>query len=256
MARTPSQTIAPPDDRSTRDALVMVGIGIILLFAALGVVSAGIFLGNKVTGNSKPGHAASTSTGRVQAMQDVHRAQAQATQIVQAAQTTGKSIVKHSTTRANRQAAAIVAAAKHKASQTSAGTTTGAVAAAPTAAPSYSYPSTSSGSSSAASGSTSSGGVASGSSGSTGSADLSNLPASWLVVGYNATFGSGPGSVGGITVLNRGNKTFHGVARVIYAKGGQATAAFSGLAPGQSAILPLNGPAYPGGGYRIEVDVP
>jgi hypothetical protein len=52
-------------------------------------------------------------------------------------------------------------------------------------------------------------------------------------------------------VTNRSGKTFNGVAHVAYAKGGGANAAFSGLAPGQTRVLPLNGPAYPGGGYTI-----
>jgi hypothetical protein len=72
-------------------------------------------------------------------------------------------------------------------------------------------------------------------------------------VAYNATFGSGPGGAGSITVTNRSGKTFSGIARVVYAGGGSASAPFSGLAPGQTLTLPLNGRAYPGGGYQILV---
>jgi hypothetical protein len=85
--------------------------------------------------------------------------------------------------------------------------------------------------------------------------NLRGLPASWLVVGYNATFGSGPGSAGSISVLNRSGKVFSGVAVVQYTRGGSASASFSGLAPGQSLLLPLNGRVYAGGGYRILVNV-
>jgi hypothetical protein len=261
VASTSGQTIAPPNDRSTRDTLVLVGIGIILLFAVIGVVSAGVFLGSKVTSASKPTtHSNSTTAGdRSAALQDVHRAQSQATKIVAAAQSTGKSIVRHQTSRAQKRAQAIVAAARSQATKT----TRSAVAApssnspASTAGGTYSYGYGSTGSS-AAPGASGAAGTSTGSTASSGSAsvNLGSLPASWLVVGYNATFGSGPGNVGGITVLNRGNKTFSGTAHVIYAKGGQATASFAGLAPGQSEVLPLNGPAYPGGGFSIRVDVP
>jgi hypothetical protein len=79
------------------------------------------------------------------------------------------------------------------------------------------------------------------------------LPSSWLVVAYNATFGSGPGSAGSITVTNRSGKRFSGTAEVVYAGGGTARAVFSGLAPGQTLVLPLNGPTYPGRGFTIRV---
>ena len=70
---------------------------------------------------------------------------------------------------------------------------------------------------------------------------------------YNATFGSGPGSAGSISVTNRDARTFSGTAEVVYTNGTTARAGFSGLAPGQTVVLPLNGAVYPGGGYHIEV---
>jgi hypothetical protein len=87
--------------------------------------------------------------------------------------------------------------------------------------------------------------------GQTTSPNLSGLPDTWKVVGYGATFGSGPGNAGSVGVLNRSAKTFSGVVVVQYANGGSASAPFSGLAPGQSLTLPLNGKSYTGGGYHI-----
>jgi hypothetical protein len=72
-------------------------------------------------------------------------------------------------------------------------------------------------------------------------------------VGYNVSFGSGPGNAGSITVLNRGKTAFSGVARVYYTGGGSSRAIFTNLAPGQTAVLPLNGRAYTGRGYTIRL---
>jgi hypothetical protein len=88
-----------------------------------------------------------------------------------------------------------------------------------------------------------------------GAPNLAGLPSSWLVIGYSPTFGSGPGSAGGVGVVNRGNVRFSGTIRIVYNRGGSAVARFSGLLPGQSLILPLNGPAYPGGGFVMRVIV-
>jgi hypothetical protein len=89
--------------------------------------------------------------------------------------------------------------------------------------------------------------------------NLSGVPASWLVVAYGATFGSGPGSAGSITVLNRSQKTFSGTARVEYVGHngslGSSSATFSGLAPGQTEVLPLNGAPYPSSASRYHIVV-
>lgn len=146
------------------------------------------------------------------------------------------------------------------------GTTAGSLPTGSSTAPSTSSSTTSStgvdgAGSSGTVGNTASGGQPFGAAGATlggagSTPNLSGLPASWRVVGYNASFGGGPGGAGSITVTNRGFKTYSGVARVVYAGGGSASASFSGLAPGQTEVLPLNGPAYRGGGYRIVVNVP
>jgi hypothetical protein len=242
----------------------MVGIGIILLFAIIGVVSAGIFVGGRVNGKSasKP-PTPRASTGNPIAAQDLARARAQATQIVQAAQQSSKSLIAKQTSSARKQAAAIVAAARRQAASIAASASSASAATGPSASTgstgAYSAAgSTSSGAYSGAAGSTT---PAYGSTGPTTAAgtppsatvNLSNLPASWLVVAYNARFGAGPGSAGSITVTNRSSRTFSGTAQVRYATGGAASAPFSGIAPGQTIVLPLNGPAYPGGGYNIQV---
>lgn len=256
--------IAPPNDRRARDAAVMVGVGIILLFAVVGVVSAGIFVGGRVTSKSaSPRSTPPASTGNPVAAQDLARARAQATQIVQAAQQSSKTLVARQTANAKKQAAAILAAARKQA----ASITASASAAPPPASSApvssgstgvYSAGSSTSGSTTGTSGSTSSGYGSTGPTTAAGTppsatVNLNNLPASWLVVAYNATFGSGPGSAGSITVTNRSSKTFSGTAQVTYSSGGTASAPFAGLAPGQTLVLPLNGRVYPGGGYSIQV---
>lgn len=255
--------IAPPNDRRARDAAVMVGIGIILLFAVVGVVSAGIFVGGRVTSKSaSPKSTPRASTGNPVAAQDLARARAQATQIVQAAQQSSKTLVARQTASARKQAAAILAAARKQAASI-----TASASAAPPAASSAPVSSGSTGAFSAGStsgsttgttGSTSSGFGSTGPTTAAGTppsamVNLNNLPATWLVVAYNATFGSGPGSAGSITVTNRSGKTFSGTAQVTYSGGGTASAPFAGLAPGQTLVLPLNGRVYPGGGYSIQV---
>jgi hypothetical protein len=258
---------------------VAAGVAVVLAFAVVGVVSAGTFVADKMSGGSN----AATRTppprrGPSVAVQDVTRAQAQATAIVNSAQTAGHGIVATATTRANRQARTIVAAARRQAaaiaakSAASASSNTGSgVSAAPPVsptAPAVVAPYTGTSAQTATQGGTTASttyqgvttaptttayGTTTGS-GPTTAPNLAGLPASWKVVGYNATFGSGRGSAGSITVTNRSGKTFSGTAKVVYAHGGSALASFSGLAPGQTLVLPLNGAAYRGGGYRIVVN--
>lgn len=241
-------------------------LGLILLFALLGVGSAGAYFAGKLsTGSSAPSHRGRASGSSV-AVADVARAQAQATAIVKAAQDASGTIVKQATRKARRQANVIIATAHRRARAISA-----AAPAPVTSAP----PATGGITTAPGSGASTGAGIAqqpvvvptavplqtpivSGTTPSTASGttpNLSGVPASWLVVGYNATFGSGPGSAGSISVINRSGKVFSGVATVRYSTGALASASFSGLAPGQSEVLPLNGPAYPGGGYVIGVNV-
>ncbi|MBV9280739.1 MAG: hypothetical protein JOZ41_11700 [Chloroflexi bacterium] len=258
---------------------VAAGVAVVLAFAVVGVVSAGSFAADKLSGSSK----SATSTpparrGPSVAVQDVTRAQAQATAIVNNAQAAGHGIVATATTRANRQAGAIVAAARRQAAAiaakspaSSSGSSGTAASAAPPVsptAPAVVAPYTGTSAQSTFQGGTTPSTTYQGvttvpttpaystttGSGAATSPSLAGLPASWKVVGYNATFGAGPGSAGSITVTNRSGKKFSGMARVVYAHGGSAVASFSGLAPGQTLVLPLDGAAYRGGGYRIEVN--
>jgi hypothetical protein len=218
------------------------------LLALFGLVSGGIFIARAFSAGSHPSKSGHSTTGSSLAVADLARAQAQATAIVKAANSTRTSIVRGARRQAQRQAAAIVAAAQKRARQIAAQPTPVPAAAAPvnTSQPTYYYPTAT-----PAPGV----GLTYPTRGSAPSPNLRGLPASWLVVGYNATFGSGPGSAGSVAVINRGGKVFTGTAVVRYTKGGSATASFSGLAPGQSLVLPLNGPRYAGGGYTILVNV-
>lgn len=252
MARTSVRRPTQPRGKRASNGLVIAGIVVVLIFALLGVVSAGAFVAGKVS--SSP---AATATPRVVVAQNqtarlaIARAQAQATAIVRHAQVAGRAIVSVATTRANKQVKRMLAAAKHQ-SQATVSSSTPSIAAAvpPTVAPNGAFATTvpTIAQGSVGSGSTGSSGTTSGT-----TPNLSGLPASWKVVGYNATFGSGPGSAGSITVTNRSGKTFSGYARVTYAQGGYATGYFSGLAPGATEVLSLNGRAYSGGGYSISV---
>jgi hypothetical protein len=236
LGRSVVRPVEDPRSKRTLSGLVVAGIAVVLLFAVLGVISAGAFVAGKVS------TAKATATPHSLARSNlIPQARSQATSIVRAAQTAGHHIVATATTRGNKQAKALLNRAKQRAS-TQATTV-------PTAQ-------SSSTSTSTGTGSTSSSSQASGSppaTPSTGSSiNFRTLPASWLVVAYNATFGGGPGRAGGITVTNRSEKkAFSGVARVLYTRGGSASATFSGLAPGQTVVLPLNGAIYQGGGFRI-----
>lgn len=235
--------VSPPDNRTGRRRLVLVGLAIILVFAVIGVVSAGIFVGSAFT-SSAPSHGKGKHATPVPAsLRDVRRAQAQATRIVAQARKKARVAARGVTTRARAQATALVVSAKKRA---------GAIAAAaPTAVPAPPVASTGS---SAAVPPVSSGATAPGagstSSGTSGTPDLSGVPASWKVVAFNASLGTGSG-IGTVTVLNRSSGTFSGTVKIAYARGGAAYASFSGLAPGQSEVLTLSGTPYPGGGYTI-----
>jgi hypothetical protein len=236
-----TRPISPPSDRTSRNRLVLVGLAIILVFAVIGVVTAGIFVGSAISSSPKsspkavPTGAASSST-----LRDIHRAQAQATSIVAQARKSGHAAAQDLTRRARAQATALVVAAKRRAGVVAAQVPTAAAAPpAVSAAPQPTY----------AAPSTSSGGAVAGST-AAGAPDLNEVPAAWKVVAYGATFGSGPG-VGSVTVLNRSSGSFSGTVKIAYAKGGAAYASFSGLAPGQSAVLTLTGTPYSGGGYTI-----
>ncbi len=247
-----------PSGRRRLDAALVVAAGVVVLFAVVGVVSAGSFVAGKVSGNTAKATAtARPNTTSALVSQDIHRAQAQATAIVRQAQLAGHSIVTSANSKAHRQASAVIDSARRQAASyratvaapapTAVPSTGGTVAGSPGAVvpPVVSQtPATSVGTS---------GGVAA-SAGSIGGAAVPNLrglPASWLVVGYNATFSGSSGGIGTVSVLNRSGKTFRGVATVRYKSGGSASAAFSGLAPGQALVLPLTGSPYPGGGYQI-----
>lgn len=249
-----------PSGRKRLDAALVLAAGVVVLFAVVGVVSAGSFVAGKVSGSSTKATATvKPAASSALVAQDIHRAQAQATAIVRQAQSAGHSIVASANSKARQQASAVLATARRQAASyrapaaapaATAVPSTGNVAAgttgvltppvvAPTALTSV--------------GSVGTGGTVNTGSGVSSSAvpSLRGLPATWLVVGYNATFASGSAGVGTISVLNRSGKTFAGVATVKYKSGGSASASFSGLAPGQSLVLPLTGARYPGGGYQI-----
>lgn len=285
MGRTVVRQVEQRRGHRARDWLLLAGAATILTFAAVGVVSAAGYVGGKIATSPAKTH---THSGRPRtnavALQDVARAQAQATAIVKAAQTTGRTIVSSETRKARHQASAIIAQARTRSKSRIA-----AVAPIPTSAPvsntqaagpatpvpygavttgSTATPGYGAGSSGSAPGSTgaptspSTGAPSANTSGTTPDASvpsLGSVPATWLVVAYNATFGAGPGNAGSIAVINRSKTAFSGVARVNYigSRGilGSATAPFSGLAPGQSEILPLNGMVYPSGAIRYQIEV-
>lgn len=273
MGRTSVQPKNRPRGRKPVNGVAVVAVIAVLLFALVGVVSAGAFVSNKLAGSSKPTarHGTpGTSPSTTIAMQNLARAQAQATAIVQKAQLDGHIIVSKETTKAHRQARSILNTAQRQATkiqhQVAAAPVSPPAAVAqpaatpvPTYAPTNGYTGQPIAQSPGLAGNqyvgtpapVVSGGTASSATGSATTPNLSTVPASWLVVGYNASFGSGPGTAGSISVINRSGKLFSGVARVAYTAGGFASAPFSGLAPGQSITLPLNGAAYRGGGYHI-----
>lgn len=250
-----------PTNRIRWDAPLVVAAGVVLLFAVVGVVSAGLFVAGKVSGSTvKSTPTVRPATSSSLAAQDIHRAQAQATAIVKQAQSAGHAIVASSNARAHRQANALIANARRQAA-TYRPPAVAAPAPAPTAVPNVGSSNFNSPTGSTAAGTsqvpTSSGAVSGTNTGSIASGssaavpNLSGVPASWKVVGYNASFGATAGGVGTISVINRSTRAFSGVATVKYRSGGSSSAAFSGLAPGQSLVLALHGSAYRGGGYQI-----
>lgn len=262
----------PPRGRRGRDALILAGIIAVLLLAVVGLLSAGAFVGGKLSGTkATPVPRPATHAGTPVAGKEVARAQAQATAIVKAAISSGKAIIASASNRARKQARAIIAAAQRKSRVAAAGPTSSAPAASalpPTAPPVVVQPAPTpaplTGQVSAGAAESQSTGQAPVSAGSSPAAsasspDLSGVPAGWKVVAYNASFGSGPGSAGSISVINRGGRAYSGVAKVEYLGQGRvlgsASAPFSGLLPGQTLVLPLNGPAYPTAatGYHILV---
>ncbi len=254
MGRTVVRQLDSPRSRRSRDRVTIAALAVVVIFALVGLGSTGAFVAGKLSNNSNTkGHG--PTAGNSIALADIARAQAQATALVKAAQDAGGSIVHTATARANRQAAAIVAAAHRHARAIVAAVPTPA----PTAAVAFVQPTAvvyvqptiaAVPLATSAAGATGTGLGTTGT-GQLGTPNLQGLPATWKVVGYNATFGTGPGSAGSISVLNRGNVTFSGVALVKYTRGGTASASFSGLAPGQSLTLPLDGKTYTGGGYQI-----
>ena len=263
LGRVMANRTERPANRRRMDGALLVAAGIVLLFAVVGVVSAGLFVAGRVSGSSAKvaGTATPVRTNPL-AAQDIHRAEAQATAIVRQAQAAGHSIVVAANARAHRQANAVLSNARRQAAAVRPSQPAPAVI--PTAAPvtgvlyptpvsSGSVATGAAGTSGATSGATGIGSTVAGRAAGTAAAvpNLRGVPSTWLVVGYNATFSSGSSGVGTISVINRSTKTFSGVATVKYRSGGSASAAFSGLAPGQALVLPLSGRSYSGGGYQI-----
>jgi hypothetical protein len=220
-------------------------IAVVLLFAVVGVVSAGAFVADKISAGKPTPTSRTRAAGTSVAVQDVARAQAQATAIVKEAQSAGRHIITSLGSQAHRQATAIVAAARRQAAaikQSSAGSSTVAPTApvtqpqtAPTALPTAQVAA----------------GAVSGNVPSTG--NLSGYPSSWQVVAHKITFGNGPGSAGSVTVTNRSSVDHSGVVTVDCTRGGGAQASFNNLPPGQSAVIPLYGRKCPGGQYSVPV---
>ena len=251
MGRTTVRRVNHGRGGRSPNTLLMLGGALILLFAIVGVVSAGAYVAGKVSTTSSP--RATHSGGTPAGSQDgIAQARAEATQIVRSAQSASNRIVTSATSRASRQANRILAVARRNARHT----TRSVSQVVPTPAPAVNVPPPilaptaippSYGAFATAVPTLSTQTYAA------PKADLSHVPASWLVVGYNASFGAGPGAVGGVTVTNRSGKTFSGTATVAYTVGGKATATFGSVAPGQTVVLPLNGSPYHGGGYSISM---
>jgi vacuolar-type H+-ATPase subunit H len=270
-----------PTGRKRLDTALIGAAAVVVLFAVVGVVSAGSFVADRVSGSSTKATATvKPATSNAVVAQDIHRAQAQATAIVKQAQSAGHSIVTSAYAKARRQANAVIATARRQAASYHApvaaaapapapiptavpvtgaagtGASTGGIATGVSPAPAGSVTGVNAngtGSLSPGVGTTNGSAIApSTSNGRAASVpNLSGVPKTWLVVGYNATFAGGSGGVGTISVVNRSGKTFSGVATVKYKTGGSSSASFSGLAPGQSLVLPLSGSPYRGGGYQI-----
>jgi hypothetical protein len=236
---------------------------IVLLFAIVGVATAGKYVADRASGAKTPTPVAVANNSSTTALTAISRAHEQATAIVKAARQNGRAIVSQAASKARHQASQIITQAHRTAASAPARSVPGTPSSAPalpTAAPVVVQPTAYVATSSQVTTGTTTGVTATTplpvlQNTPVGAPNLSGVPASWLVVGYNPTFGSGPGSAGSVGVVNRGSKPFSGTVKVVYTHGGVATAPFSGLAPGASLILPLNGPTYPGGGFTIQVVV-
>ena len=195
-----------PSGRKRLDTALVVAAGVVVLFAVVGVVSAGSFVAGKVSGNTTKATATvKPATSSALVAQNIHRAQAQATAIVRQAQRAGHSIVTSANANARRQANAVIATARRQAaSYKAAARASVAAAPVPTAVPSTSsntagntgtfvQPVVSPTSVSSFNSVGTSSGIGTNAGSTTGATvpNLSGLPATWLVVGYNATFGSG-----------------------------------------------------------------
>jgi len=235
----------PRRTRRRVDGALMLAFAVLVLFAIIGLVSAGMFVAGKVSGSGPARSAGQTKTRS----SSVALAHSQATAIVTAAQYASRSIVNNATARGKRRAAAIITAAQRRARQILARAQT-----APTPVPTA--------------GTQSSGGATTPVSppvvqptpgvsvatpvvsGPPPTPTFQGAPASWQVIVYGATFGHGPGNAGSIYVYNRGAGTFSGIAGVRYARGGSSSAPFT-IGPHQTLVLPLNGAPYPGGNWQM-----
>ncbi len=263
MGRSIGGNAGRPTNRRRISTALALAAAVVLLFAVVGVVSAGSFVAGKVSGSSAtPTPTVKPPTTSALAVQDIRRAGAQATAIIRQARAASDAIVKSATTKARRQASSIVSSARRTApvaAPTPAPTTppvaplasTPVASGAASTVPGSTFGSAGSSTGASSLPNTNSGAIVGGSASTTQAPDLQGLPASWLVVGYNATFSSATGGVGTISVINRSSKLFSGTAMVKYQNGQSASAAFSGLLPGQAVVLRLYGATYPGGAYHI-----
>jgi len=250
VSQTYVNRVRPPATHGRRLPAFLI-IGVVLLFAVIGVISAGIWASNQISGGPS-----NTNTPNHNGQASLAQAHASATAIVAAARRSAHGITSRELRQAHKRSGTIIGAAERKARnivrkanhQVVSAPTTSPALAAPTPTPIIPTP-TAVAYTTPVTGATS-----------TTPANLSGVPASWLVVAYNVTFGSGPGSVGGVTVTNRSQHTFSGTVVIQYSgpKGalGSSTASFSGLGAGQTEVVGLSGAAYPSGatGYKILVE--
>lgn len=239
-----STTIHPvkrPRSRRIRDTLLLVAAGVVLVLALVGLIAVGEITAHAIAGPGAAPHRrqAAVTRRRGGTPSTLKRASLQATAIVAAAR---------------RRSGAIVHAAQKQAGRERKAARVVAARPVPTAIPAPVPAPTAS-----TSGPITSAAPVVTQTPRTSAPNLSNLPSSWKVVAYNATFGGAAGSVGTVTVTNRGQLPYRGMATITYLGQngalGTASASFSRLLPGQTEVLPLSGAARPTGTtpYQIEV---
>lgn len=270
MGRSPVRKVQQPRTHRLRDTVIVVACAALVVFAVVGLISAGMFVHGLVKAGSPPIRRTPSSAAvapllakaRARATNIVRTARHEAIAHAKATESTAAARARHIMRKARQRATAIERDSRRHVSATPRNRSVARVTPLPTTAPrayvaptATSMPIPTSPPVSTASPLATSAPAGSHLPPPGPTPNFATLPQSWKVVAYGANL-----SAFTVTVSNRSGSTFSGQVTVTYIGSGGVTlgsayAYFQDLHGGTTAVIPLRGERYPANAvtYRVQM---